>query len=241
MALDAIVVGAGLAGLACAGQLQERGLDVRVLEAADGVGGRVRTDEVDGFRIDRGFQVFLTAYPEARRVLDLAALDLRSFTAGALVRAEGGFARVLDPRRHPLRALAGVAAPVGSLGDKLRVGRLRGEVRQGDLDALWARPETTTAERLRAAGMSDRMIDTFFRPWLGGIFLESELVTSRRMLAFVFGMFAKGDEALPVLELPPALRTSRLAGTGQVGLVILPVLAHDGGRLTGPAGAAGAE
>jgi len=54
---DVIVVGAGLAGLSCAVRLHELGHRIRVFEAADGVGGRVRTDNVDGFLLDRGFQV----------------------------------------------------------------------------------------------------------------------------------------------------------------------------------------
>ena len=75
------------------------GAGVVVLEAGDGVGGRVRTDAVDGFLLDRGFQIFLTSYPEAQEALDYPALDLRPFYAGALVRWAGGFHRVADPLR----------------------------------------------------------------------------------------------------------------------------------------------
>ena len=105
MSADAVVVGAGLAGLACALRLEEAGLSTVVLEASDAVGGRVRTDAVDGFLLDRGFQVLLTAYPEAQRVFDYERLDLREFYPGALVRAQGGFHRVADPFRRPLDAL----------------------------------------------------------------------------------------------------------------------------------------
>lgn len=197
MTHDALVVGAGLAGLACAKRLRQAGLDVVVLEASDGVGGRVRSDHVEGFCLDRGFQVFLTSYPEAQRVLDLDALDLRPFLPGALVRTRGRFARILDPRRHPVRALAGVTAPVGSLADKWRVGRLRSDVLGGDLDALWRRPETSTAERLRGAGFSDSMIETLFRPWFGGVFLDPSLQTSSRMFEFVFRMMSEGRATIP--------------------------------------------
>ena len=100
---DALVVGGGLAGLSCARRLTDRGLAVRLFEASDAVGGRVRTDREDGFLFDRGFQVFLTAYPEAQRQLDYDALDLQAFDAGALVRLGGAFARVADPLRHPRR------------------------------------------------------------------------------------------------------------------------------------------
>jgi glycine/D-amino acid oxidase-like deaminating enzyme len=122
---DVIVVGAGLAGLCCARELASRGVDVLVLERSDAAGGRLRTDEVDGFLLDRGFQVLLTAYPEARRALDYERLGLRPFYAGALVRHHGGFARLADPLRNPFDAARNLHTGPGSLVDKLRVARLR--------------------------------------------------------------------------------------------------------------------
>src|SRR5262245_58738115 len=98
---DVLIVGAGLSGLRCAQLLTQAGLQVRVIEAADGVGGRVRTDRLDGFLLDRGFQVLLTAYPEAREALDYRGLELRPFEPGALVRVDGEFVRVSDPFRRP--------------------------------------------------------------------------------------------------------------------------------------------
>lgn len=94
-----VIVGAGLAGLSCAVELVVRGIEPLVLEASDGVGGRVRTDLVDGFRLDRGFQVLLTAYPEARQLLDYRALRLRPFFPGALIRARGRFRRIAELER----------------------------------------------------------------------------------------------------------------------------------------------
>ena len=58
---DVAIVGAGLAGLACAQDLTRAGVECTVLEASDGVGGRVRTDAIDGYLLDRGFQILLTA------------------------------------------------------------------------------------------------------------------------------------------------------------------------------------
>lgn len=120
-----VVVGAGLAGLAAARTLARADVPVVLLEASDGVGGRVRTDVVRGFRLDRGFQLLLSGYPETRAVLDYEALELRPFYAGALVRADGGFHRVADPVKHPADGLASLFNPVGSPLDKLRVGALR--------------------------------------------------------------------------------------------------------------------
>jgi phytoene dehydrogenase-like protein len=194
---DVIIVGAGLAGLCCARRLGQSGREYLILEASDGIGGRVRTDEVNGFRLDRGFQVLLSAYPEARRTLDYDALDLRPFYAGALVRRAGAFHRVADPWRHPWDALRGAFSPIGTVPDKLRVARLRRRVLRADLDALFASPNTSSFEFLRSFGFSTNMIDRFFRPFFGGVFLESELSTSSRMLQFVFRMFASGPAMLP--------------------------------------------
>jgi phytoene dehydrogenase-like protein len=194
---DVIVIGAGLAGLCCALRLQQGGLSVSVLEASDGVGGRVRTDRVEGFLLDRGFQVLLTGYPEAQRVLDYQALGLHSFYPGALVRFGGRFERVADPWRRPLDAGKTLLSSIGTLTDKLHVSRLRARILAGSLEDLFLRPETTALEALRKAGFSEKMIDRFFRPFLGGIFFDPELGFSSRMFEFIFRMIAQGDTALP--------------------------------------------
>jgi phytoene dehydrogenase-like protein len=194
---DVIVVGGGLAGLCCARALHAAGVECLILEADDDVGGRVRTDRVEGFQLDRGFQVFLSAYPEARRVLDYDALDLRSFVPGALVRFGGRFHRVTDPWRRPLQSVRTLFSPIGSFTDKLRVARLRRRVCASSLEELESRPETTTLRSLQTAGFSEAMIERFFRVFLGGIFLEPDLATSSRMFDFVFRMFSQGSACVP--------------------------------------------
>lgn len=196
---DVIIVGAGLAGLSCARELQAHGISFQVIEASDGVGGRVRTDEVDGFLLDRGFQVLLTAYPETQRVLDYEKLDLRPFYPGSLVWYGGAFHKVADPWREPLDGVRGIISPIGTLADKARVGLLRSRVTQGSLEELFQRPEKTTLQALRDDGFSDSIIDRFFRPFLGGVFLNQELATSSRLFEFVFRMFSLGDTAVPAL------------------------------------------
>jgi phytoene dehydrogenase-like protein len=191
------VVGAGLAGLRCARRLHERGVPATVLEAGDGVGGRVRTDRVDDFLLDRGFQVLLTAYPEAADALDYEALELRPFYPGAVVRTGGRFVTVADPSRRPWGGVRTAFAPVGGLGDKLKAASLRRRVTSGSLEELFARPETTTREALAAGGFSNAIVDRFFRPLFGGVLLDRELGTSSRMFEFVYRMFALGDVALP--------------------------------------------
>ena len=191
------MVGAGLAGLACARHLQAAGVEVVVLEAEDVVGGRVRTDVVDGMLLDRGFQVHNTGYPEAQRVLDHEALDLRRFTAGALVRVGDRLHRVGDPRKVPTWAPGTVLSPIGSLKDKLLIGKLAAEAGLLSPDALLSRPETTTYDALRARGLSDRVIDRFFRPFLSGVFLEDQLATSSRAFDLVWRSFVRGNQCVP--------------------------------------------
>lgn len=192
-----IIVGGGLAGLCAARVLNKAGVACTIFEASDEVGGRVRTDRVKGFLLDRGFQVYLTAYPEGRDVLFYESLGLRSFEPGAMVRCGGRFTQVADPWRRPGKLFATAASPVGTLGDKLRIASLRRELRKLDPAAVWQRPETTTLDALRQRGFSDRIIDRFFRAFYGGVFLDRALGTSRRMFDFTFRMFATGDAALP--------------------------------------------
>jgi len=209
---DVIVVGAGLAGLACAVHLTRAGRAVSVLEASDGVGGRVRSDVVDGFILDRGFQVLLTAYPEARAMLDYGALDLRSFQPGTLVQIRDQRALLGDPFRDVRSIPSSLAAPIGSAIDKARVGWLRLTSRRGTLEEMWARPETSTADRLRSLRFSEPMIERFLRPLFAGIQLDASLATSSRMFDFVFRMLASGDNAVPAkgMGMIPAQLASRL-------------------------------
>jgi phytoene dehydrogenase-like protein len=194
---DVIIVGAGLAGLVCAQDLVRAGIDCRILEASDGVGGRVRTDAVDGFLLDRGFQIVLTAYPQIRQRLDLEALGIGCFEPGAVVRAHGGFHRVSDPLRRPLRLPATLAAPIGSLADKVRLARLVLDVRTHSVPSLLRRPDTTTLERLRAAGFSNEMIESFWRPLFAGIQLDPELDVSSRRFDTILRMLAAGETGVP--------------------------------------------
>lgn len=215
-----VIVGAGMAGLCCALRLQEKGIPCVVLEASDAVGGRVRTDKVDGFLLDRGFQVLLTAYPEARRLLDYKALNLRTFAPGALVRMDGKFHRIADPFRQPWMIPTTLLTPLGSLKDKMRIANLRRHVLAGSIDELFQRPETSALDALLNFGFSDRMIGSFFRPFFGGIFLETDLATSSRMLEFVFRMFSLGKAALPAAgmgAIPQQLADRLPAGTVRLG------------------------
>lgn len=195
--IPVVIVGAGLAGLTCARRLQKANISFQMLEQSDCYGGRVRTDEYGGFLLDRGFQVLLTAYPETKHWLDYEPLDLKPFYPGSLIWTGKRFHRLADPWRNLKDAVLSAFAPVGSLTDKLRIARLRSRALRGSLDRLFSRPERTTQSYLKADGFSDQIIQRFFRPFFGGVFLDGELQTSSRMLEFVFRMFALGEIALP--------------------------------------------
>lgn len=213
---DVIVIGAGLAGLACALTLQDRGLEPLILEAAAGVGGRVRTDRRQGFLLDRGFQVLQTWYPEAQRWLDYDRLDLRPFYPGAQVRIGGRWHRVSDVWRHPARLPEMLVSPIGTLGDKLRLLKLRLDCLSGSLEELYGRPESLALARLRDRGFSPRIIERFFKPFFSGVFFEPELAVSSRTFEFIFRAFALGDTALPARGMGeiPAQLAARLPREG---------------------------
>lgn len=194
---DAVVIGAGLAGLSAARYLVHAGIDVHVLESSDGVGGRVRSDIVDGFVLDRGFQVVLTAYPELKRQLDVKALDLRSFDPGALVWMDTKGHVVGDPLRQPLTLPSTLAAPIGTPLDKARIAALRLRTRRGRPADLLRGNDITTVHMLQGRGFSKRMIRSFFTPLVGGIQLDPELTASRRMFDIIFRMLSEGDAAVP--------------------------------------------
>lgn len=191
-----VIVGAGLAGLACARILAGAGIRFTLLEASTAVGGRVRTDKVDGFLLDRGFQLFLPAYPEARRVLDYDDLDLRPFYRGADIFVKDRFHRMADPLAHPLLALKNFRDPIVSLRDKWTLLLLRKEV-FGMREPRRSDVEVEAEDYLTEFGFSERMIERFFRPFFGGVFLEKDLRTSAAMFEFLFSMFDRGGSALP--------------------------------------------
>ena len=189
-------MGAGLAGLSVATRLAAAGCDVHVLEAAGHVGGRLATERVEGFVVDRGFQVFNTGYPRAAD-LDLDALDLGYFTPGAVVRAGGRAHRLADPRRRPMALPGTLRTPVGSLPEKVAIAAFSARAACWPVPRLLAAPETTAAEHLRRAGVGTAAIERFFGPFLAGVLLEDRRETSSRYLDLLWRSFARGATGLP--------------------------------------------
>ena len=196
-----LIVGAGVAGLACAITLHRSGVPFLLFEQDEKVGGRVQTDEIDGYRLDRGFQVLLTAYPEAQRFLDYEKLELKSCYSGSRVWCDGKFYLVSDPFRHPLDGVCSAFNPIGSFFDKLRVGMLR----LGLKSTQNMSNDLSTIEALYGLGFSHSIIDRFWKPFMRGVFLENDLSTSVRKFEETFRLFAKGETTIPrrgISEIP---------------------------------------
>jgi phytoene dehydrogenase-like protein len=195
-----IIVGAGLAGLTCARVLAESGVAVTLFEASDGLGGRVRTDAVDGFLLDRGFQVYFTSYPVSRRHLDHTKLDFRAFDPGAIVHREGKKTVLSDPLRDPKALVPTLLSDAASPADKLRTAGLAAKILPGTAATAATEnggADTSTLDYLRASGLSERYIDSFYRPFYGGVFLSRTLYTSSRVFRFTFRMLATGRTVVP--------------------------------------------
>ena len=193
-----IIIGAGIAGLTCAKYLRDRGIQSLILEASDGVGGRVRTDVHEGFLLDRGFQILLTAYPEAQRLLNYEALDLQAFKSGAVIRdiQRNDFSVMANPFKEPTKIWSSMTSNVGNLADKLRVLRLILDTNNVQ-EEVFENNGISTIDYLRNYGFSDNMIQQFFRPFFGGVFLENQLSTSANFFKYIFGKFYEGDAVIP--------------------------------------------
>jgi protoporphyrinogen oxidase len=224
-----VIVGAGLAGLACALELKQRNIAALIVEASDRVGGRVATDKVDGYLLDRGFQVLLTAYPECQKLLDYQKLQLGNFTPGALVFKEDHLHTVADPTRVPLEFFTTLASTIGTALDKMKIWLLKEDLLEKPLDRIFAQKEVQTIDELKKLGFTREFIESFFRPFLGGIFLENKLTTSNKMFEFVFNMFSKGHAALPaggMQAIPEQLATK--LGTSSIRLKTRVTKINDG-------------
>ena len=217
---DVAIVGAGLAGLVCAHDLQRAGVSCTVLEASDGVGGRVRTDVESGYLLDRGFQILLTAYPQISSRIDVPALALGRFDPGAAVYTARGTHVLADPRRRPAALWSTLTAPIASAPDRLRTLRLVADVLRHDVPTLLRRPDASTSQRLARAGFSSGFIESFWRPLFAGIQLDPELEVSSRRFETVLRMLVTGATGLPRLGIGavPAQIAAELApGTVRTG------------------------
>lgn len=235
---DYVIIGAGISGLSLGKHLVKAGKSVLILEAGDRPGGRVKTDKINGFLLDHGFQVYLTAYPETQYALDLDALNMKSFWPGAHLLCEKGMQAVfMDALRKSGYLWKMITSPVSGFGDKMSLFSLKGRLLNKRNAALFKRKEKSTAAVFREYGLNEKIIQRFLQPFFAGIFLENDLDTSRRMFDFVFKMFSRGDAAVPSkgmeqipIQLAQSLPAERIRCNAKVKLIEGQIVSTEDGR-----------
>ncbi len=252
MDTEVAIVGGGLAGLRCAQVLSSRGVGVRIYEASDRVGGRVASDRVDGFTIDRGFQLLNTAYPALRRSVDLSALDLCAFDRGVRLEQVDNRRLLLDPRQGLLSGPRTLRNLPGTFREQLHLGRALAKLAFGASPHL-PNPELPTAQWFAESGFSGPLVDEVLQPFLAGVTLDPSLSGSSTVTALILRSLLRGRAAVPAQgmgalpermakDLPPGTvlldcrvetmsRTSLSTTQGAVNATIV-VLAADGPRAT---------
>ncbi|WP_034058438.1 protoporphyrinogen/coproporphyrinogen oxidase [Lacinutrix jangbogonensis] len=192
------IIGAGISGLITALELEKAGFSPTIIEASASVGGRVKTETINGYVLDRGFQVLLESYPKAIKHLDYTDLDLQELVPGAVIYSNGKQQTIGDPLRNLALLLPTLTSNVGSIKDKLSIYKLNLALKKKTIDAIFNdKNNTTTLEYLKTKGFSDTIINHFFRPFFAGIFLETELQTPSKLFEFIYKMFGEGLAVIP--------------------------------------------
>ncbi|MEU5050904.1 NAD(P)/FAD-dependent oxidoreductase [Streptomyces sp. NPDC021096] len=214
---DVVIVGAGLAGLSAAHHLISAGVTVTVLEEAPCPGGRMTTDEVDGFHLDRTGQLLNTSFPELLRTPGLEALKLRPFTPGVLVHTDGRNHRTGELRGAKrafttARAFAAARASRSAGLDQARLGAALARLASLPIDRMLARPDRPTAATLSSRGLPTRTVEGFLRPLLASLLSDPDLTTSSRCADLVLRGYARGRLCLPAggAGVIPRLLTAQL-------------------------------
>jgi protoporphyrinogen oxidase len=191
------IIGAGISGLIAAQILENHGYYPTIIEASSSVGGRVKSDIVNGYTLDHGFQVLLTSYPAAKKYLDYKRLDLQKLLPGATLFKNGKAQTIGDPLRSLSLLFPTLLSSVGKLSDKIKILKLNALLKKKKLTVIFQAEEKTTLQYLKDFGFSKEIITDFFTPFFSGIFLETKLETSSRMFEFVYKMFGDGLAVIP--------------------------------------------
>ena len=199
------IIGAGVSGLIAAKVLEENGYFPTLIESSDDVGGRLKTIVKEGYQLDKGFQVLLTAYPQAKKHLNYKELKLQKLISGACVFSKNKLHVIGNPVKNISLLISTLFSDVGIVSDKPKILKLYLYLRFKSIEKIFLSKELKTIDYLKRLGFSKKIINDFFKPFFAGIFLETELSTSSKMFEFVFKMFAQGDVAIPesgIQEIP---------------------------------------
>ena len=199
------IIGAGVSGLIAAKVLEENGYFPTLIESSNDVGGRLKTIVNEGYQLDKGFQVLLTAYPQAKKHLNYKELKLQKLISGACVFSKNKQHVIGNPIKNISLLIPTLFSDIGIFSDKLKILKLYLYLRFKSIEKIFLSKELKTIDYLKKFGFSIKIINGFFKPFFAGIFLETELSTSSRMFEFVFKMFAQGDVAIPesgIQEIP---------------------------------------
>ncbi|WP_107037970.1 FAD-dependent oxidoreductase [Brumimicrobium mesophilum] len=191
------IIGAGLTGLVAAKELNKKGFQVSIFEKLNQAGGRMRTETIDGWNLDVGFQVLLTSYPYLKKHIDLSKINLLNLESAATIFRNGKTTEVGDPFRTKNILWKTIFSDIGGFGDKKLIYKLKKQVDGQSISEIFKTESISTFEFLNEYGFSETIIDRFFKPFFGGIFLENDLSTSSRMFLFTFKMFASGKAKIP--------------------------------------------
>uniref|UniRef100_UPI003F6CA097 FAD-dependent oxidoreductase n=1 Tax=Polaribacter sp. TaxID=1920175 RepID=UPI003F6CA097 len=191
------IIGAGISGLIAAQVLENHGYHPTIIEVTDKVGGRVKSDIIDDYILDHGFQVLLSSYPAAQKYLDYKALDLQELLPGATIFKNGKTQTIGDPLRSFSMLFPTLLSTIGNFSDKRKILQLNTLLKKKKIAAIFKEDEKTTLQYLQDFGFSNDIMTKFFKPFFSGIFLENQLETSSRMFEFVYKMFGEGKAVLP--------------------------------------------
>ena len=191
------IIGAGISGLIAAQVLENYGYKPTIIEGSNSVGGRVKSDLVEGYTLDRGFQVLLTSYPAAKKYINFETLKLQKLLPGAVIFKKGKSQTIGDPLRSFSLLFPTLFSSIGTFSDKIKILKLNILLNKKRIDTIFKEDEKTTLQYLIDFGFSEAIIQLFFKPFFSGIFLEPNLDTSSRMFEFIYKMFGEGLAVLP--------------------------------------------
>ncbi len=173
-------------------------MDWLLVEASDRLGGRLKTDFQDGFTLDHGFHVLQAKYPQLKGLINPKDLKCRPFASGAKVYHNARWHTIADAFRHPRHALGTLFSGLGKNGDILKLAWWSSALSRTKQERIWEGHEVTSLQFLKQKGFSEEFIDSFFRPFLGGVMLDPTLATSARQMNFAMKMFVEAAPVLPV-------------------------------------------